>query len=253
MKALFNSSLLIIITILTSCSTKGQNRLIVTIPSAIEESEYIWSTIQDIKFFEENNYQISLPEGTFIEVLKKKAKENKLSDNDYEALKIYIKDSVYNHSDYEAGYRKIEQQLPLISKMISEISASSRNWDFTMFEQYQIDLTLYGPGGSYNPDEGSILIYTTPTGNFKQYDNPANTIIHEIVHIGIEASIIDTFNVPHALKERIVDTFVFLNFKEYLPAYRIQNMGDNRIDPFLKTKRDLKDLHTSVKQIMNNN
>ena len=235
-----------------SCSTKGQNRLVVTIPSAAEESEYIWRTIQDIKFFEENNYQISLPEGTFIEVLKKKAKENILSDNDYEDLKIYIKDSIYNRSDYEAGYRKIEEQLSLISKMISEISTSNRNWDFTMFEQYQIHLTLYGPGGSYNPDEGSILIYTTPTGNFKQYDNPANTIIHEIVHIGIETSIINTLNVPHALKERIVDTFVFLNFKEYLPTYNIQDMGDNRIDSYLKTKNDLKDLNTFVKQIMDN-
>ncbi len=253
MKTLFQRSLLIIITLCTFCSTKSQNRLVVNIPTAESESEYIWRTIQDITFFEENNYQISLPKGPLIDLLKKKAKENKLSDADYEALKVFIKDSIYKKSDYKEGYHKIEEQLPLVNTMISKISTTARNWDFKEFEHYQINLTLYGPGGSFNPDEGSLLIYTTPSGDFKQYANPANTMIHEIVHIGMQASIVQTFNVPHPLKERIVDTFVFLNFKEALPTYKIQNMGDHRIDPYLKTKNDLKDLHTFVKEIMNDN
>jgi len=66
------------------------------------------------------------------------------------------------------------------------------------------------------------------------YDNPANTIIHEIVHMGIEKSIIQKYNLSHGLKERIVDTIVYVLFGEFLPEYKVQNMGDTKIDKFLK-------------------
>lgn len=229
---------------------RSQTRIEVNIPTPEMESAYIWRTIQDIAFFEQNNYQISLPNGSLIETLKKKAKENSLSEADYNKLKVFIRDSVYKKSRYEHGYEKIKNQLPLINQMLEEINQSERNWDFKEFNVYQVNLTLYGSGGSFNPDEGSILIFTTPNGAFKNYHNPANTIIHEIIHIGIEASMITTYGIPHALKERIVDTFVALSFKKYLPDYKIQDMGDRRIDKYLKTKEDIKDLNKFAKIIM---
>nr|WP_321236215.1 hypothetical protein [uncultured Psychroserpens sp.] len=244
---------LVMTILLISCEIKSQNRIQINIPTVDDETDYIWRTIQDIDFFEKNGYQVNLPEGAYIELLKNKAKTKCLSDYDYETLKTFIKDSVYKKSDYKKGYHKIEKQRSLINEMVSIIHKSERNWDFKMFDTYQINLTLYGPGGSYNPDEGSILIYTTPNGEFKQYKNPANTIIHEIVHIGIEASIVTKYNVPHTLKERIVDTFVFLHFNTHLPKYRIQDMGEKRIDQYLKTKADLKDLSRFVGIIMKSN
>ncbi len=250
----FKAYILVFTISLISCDAKSQNGIQVNIPTAEAETEYIWRTIQDINFFEKNNYQISLPKGAYIDILKSRAKENKLSDSDYSNLKTFIKDSVYRKSDYEQGYHKIENQRSLINTMISLLSQSERNWDFKVFDTYQINLTLYGPGGSYNPDEGSILIHTTPKGKFKQYDNPANTIIHEITHIGIEKSIINKYQVPHTLKERIVDKFVFLNFHtSYLPNYRIQDMGEKRIDQYLKTKIDLNNLDSFVKKVMKSN
>ncbi|WP_298895585.1 hypothetical protein [uncultured Psychroserpens sp.] len=241
---------LIMTILLISCEAKSQNRIQINIPTVDDETDYIWRTIQDIDFFEQNGYQVSLPKGTYIELLKNKAKAKSLSDYDYETLKTFIKDSVYKKSDYKQGYHKIEKQRPLINEMVSIIHKSERNWDFKVFDIYQINLTLYGPGGSYNPDEGSILIYTTQNGQFKNYDNPANTIIHEITHIGIEESIIAKYNVPHSIKERIVDTFILLNFKAYLPNYRVQDMGEYITDNYLKTKADLKNLDNIVKHIM---
>lgn len=230
---------------------ESKSRLLINIPTTEEESEYIWNTIQDIKFFEENNYQISLPKGLIIENLKTKSKLGKLTEKDYQQLETFVKDSVYKKSDYEQGYRKIENELQLINRMIHKISELDFTWNFKEFDTYNVNLTLYGPGGSYNPNEGSVLVYTTPNGGFKQYDNPANTIIHEIIHIGIEESIITKYKVPHTLKERIVDTFVFLNFKSYLSSYIIQDMGDKRIDQYLKTKRDFKNLDRFITLIMN--
>ena len=235
---------------LTAFGRNAQNRITIVIPIAEAEADYIWRTIQDIAFFEKNNYQISLPQGTLIDELKAKSKAKKLSDKDYENLKRFVADSVYDKNAYEAGYKKIEANRILINKMVNQISKSKYKWDFKEFENYQINLTLYGPGGSYNSEEGSILIFTTPDGKFKSYDNPANTIIHEITHIGIEESIINTYQVPHALKERIVDTFVFLNFRYYLPTYKIQDMGEYRTDKYLSSKKKLKYLASFVEEVM---
>lgn len=246
----FKNNLLVLIILLTSCIGNSQNRISINIPTADMESEYIWRTIEDIKFFEENNYQVVLPEGSLIEDLKAKSILGNLTNEDYKGLKTFIKNSVYNKVDYKRGYEKIENELELIETMVKEIGQSKFNWNFKEFDTYHVNLTLYGPGDSYDPDEGSILIFTTTKGQFKNYDNPANTIIHEITHIGIEEAIINRNKVPHSLKERIVDTFVFLNFNQYLPNYQIQDMGETRPDQYLKMKMDLKNLNSFVEIIM---
>lgn len=117
---------------------------------------------------------------------------------------------------------------------------------------YRVLLTLYGPGGSYDPEIGQILLYTTPQGSFKQYKNPANTIIHEITHIGMEQSIVQAFQLSHPMKERVVDQFVQLNFGKKLPQYRIQNMGETRIDAYLKNKKSLRNLDQHLQVLLKN-
>ena len=230
----------------------GQGRVIVNIPTVEHETEYIWRKIQDIKFFNQNSYQVNLPAGSLIQELITVSRAGKLADEYYPRLEAFVRDSIYNITDYKKGKKKIENELPLINKMISQINSPPYKWHFKEFETYHINLTLYGPGGSYDPEEGSILIFTTPQGQFKNYDNPACTIIHEITHIGIEEAIVNKYNVPHPLKERIVDSFVSLHFKTYLPDYRIQDMGDKRIDSYLKSRQDLKNLDKFVESAMNN-
>ncbi len=244
--------LIYLVCFLFACEVEGQQRIHIQIPTPQSETDYVWRTLQGTLFFEANNYQVSLPPGPLIDSLKAKARDARLSDADYEALGAYMRDSVYHKEDYQKGYQQISSTLPQLNKLFAQIDTSQLNWSFKQFDTYQVNLTLYGPGGSYDPDEGSILIYTTPDGRFKQYDNPLYTLIHEIVHIGIETSIIQQYQVPHALKERIVDQMVLLYFQEELPGYRIQNMGDTRIDPFVKSKEDFRELHTIVATIMQN-
>ncbi len=243
--------IVVVLAFLVSCQSNSQDRIQVNIPSAKTEAAYIWRTIQDIQFFEAHNYQVSLPKGHLIEELKQKSKSGKLKNEDYKRLEKYVRDSVYNNADYLKGYEKIMSEIDLINKMINQINTSDFNWDFREFKIYTVNLTLYGPGGSFNPDEGSILIYTTSTGQFKNYDNPSYTIIHEVIHIGIESAIISRYDVSHPLKERIVDTFVSLHFGNYLPEYRIQDMGEYRTDQHLKEVDDFKELDTIVSQIQN--
>ncbi|WP_299458692.1 hypothetical protein [uncultured Microscilla sp.] len=231
-------------------SVLAQNRLKVIIPTAAQETDYIWRTIRDITFFEQHKYQLSLPKGSLIEALKKKARAQQLSDEDYVALKKFVTDKVYQKADYQKGYQLIKQNEALLNRLIKQLSKNApKRWKFKMFDTYQVTLTLYGSGGSYDPDQGSIIIFATRDGKFKQYKNPANTIIHEIIHIGIEHSIIRKHKVSHGLKERIVDTFVLLNFKKYLPEYYVQNMGDKRLDTYLRHKKDLDNLEYIVKKV----
>ena len=229
----------------------SQNRINVIIPTAEEEANYVWRNLQDMAFFEKHNYTVSLPEGTLIDTLVAKSKSNRLSPKDYESLETFMKTNVYQKSDYQKGYEKIIKQSDLINKMVNQLSNCKHKWNFKTFDLYDVNLTLYGTGGSYNPDNGSIILFTRSDGTFKQNKNPANTLIHEITHIGIEASIIAKYQVGHALKERIVDKFVILNFEELLPEYRIQNMGDTRIDPFLVKKEDLENLDLIVEKFLN--
>ena len=242
--------LLLLLLAVVACRPSAQDRISIQIPSAQTEAEYIWRNLQDTKFFDEHGYQVSLPRGPLMDELKEKARAGKLSDEDYTRLEKFVVERVYRAEDYQAGYDKIENERSLINQMINALNPSAYPWGFQSYDIYTINLTLYGPGGSYNPDDGSLLVYTTPQGQFKSYDNPANTVIHEIVHIGIENSIISKYQVPHPLKERIVDTFVSLHYGDKLPSYRVQDMGEQRSDAYLQQPADFIALDKVVKEIL---
>lgn len=228
----------------------AQNRIIVKIPTVDQETDYIWNTLQDIKLLEGFNYQISLPEGNTMNKLKEKARQQRLDEDDYVDLSQFVRDSVYNKLNYERGFNRIIEQLALLNALVNRIERANYPWGFKTFKTYTVKLTLFGSGGSYNPADSSIVMLTTREGSFKQYENPANTLIHEIVHLGIEESIIQKFEVEHALKERIVDFFVLFNFNNVLPEYRIQDMGDKRLDPYLSKAEDLMYLDKIVAKIL---
>jgi hypothetical protein len=226
-------------------------RINVAIPTPESESRYIWQNIRDIKFFDANGYSLALPQAELTAKLLANSRSNSLNTSDLDSLQALMKKAIYNRANYLSGYNKIIEAMPTIEKALQILSKSGWGWSFREFTQYQINLTLYGPGGSYNPDNGSILLLTTPDGRFKGYSNPANTIIHEMVHIGIDSSIVRRYNLPHPNKEHIVDLFVQTFFGEFLPDYRIQSFGDKRIDKYLTSKEDFANLPKSIEKYLN--
>ena len=233
--------------------TAGQEdprHISVHIPTPEQEAQQVWNTIRDINFFDQHGYTINLPQGPLIDTLLQRARQGQLSDTHFNQLSAFMENTVFRKEDYEKGHSKTQARLPQLNKMIAQIDTTNYHWPFKRFPHYQVYLTLYGPGGSYNPDAGTIILYTTTKGQFKQYDDPANTLIHEIVHIGIENAIIQRYQVPHPLKERLVDTFVIKHFGQQLPEYRRQNMGDPNIDPLLTQKSDFQNLHQIVETFL---
>ena len=244
---------IIVFCFLSSLVYAQSEQVQVIIPTSDSECEYIWRNIGDISFFEKNGYTLSLPKLDFTDKLLQDSRSGKLNETDLALLKKLVADSVYKESDYLKGYEKITEGIPVIEKAILQLRNYKWNWDFFFYPQYKICLTLYGPGGSYDPETGNVLLLTTKEGKFKGYNNSTNTIIHEIIHIGIESSIVNKYNLSHTLKERIVDLFVKTFFYELLPDYRLQDFGDKRIDSYLSGKEDFFSLSEKIQQFIKDN
>lgn len=232
-------------------SQNSEELLIIDLPTIEQEATSIWRTINDINFFESQGYTINLPEHELIDSLIQKSKNGGFGNDDYSSIYAMLEAGVYRAEDYEKALEKITDQQELLNALIQKL-ANAKNewkWDFKLYESYEVVLTLYGTGGGYDPETGRITLLTKPEGSFMKYQNPANTLIHEIVHLGIEQSIIQAYGVEHVLKEKIVDSMVYILFHESLPAYKIQNMGATEIDELLKEEADLNQLASLVAQI----
>ena len=98
-------------------------------------------------------------------------------------------------------------------------------WNFYIPENYTVTLTLYGMGGSYEyrKGNGKVILFTKEDGTFGR-ESPLATIIHEMVHIGIEQNIILKYDLPQPVKERIVDKFMEFHFKGNL-VQGVQDAG----------------------------
>ena len=241
------------IIVLESKSQATAPRIEIVEPTIEHEATSIWRTINDIIFLEKEGYKIELPENSSIDSLIMKSRNGTFGRNDFSTIYKLVENNVFNHKNYERAIQKVNDQTDLINQLIYVIDSQKAEWDwnFQMFDKYIVLFTLYGTGGSYDPDEGTITLLTTKKGEFMNYENPTNTIIHEITHIGMEYSLVHKYNLPHGLKERVVDTFVYLMFKEKLPEYRVQNMGNPEIDEYLKTRADIGSLDRIISEFVN--
>lgn len=224
----------------------AQNRISLRVPTAAEEAAYIFNNLRDLAFFEKHGYQVSFPQMEVMDSLFAKARAQRLTSADSLLLEKEMREHAYRKADYAAAVKKIESRLPLVEALVKKLRRAKRNWKFRHYDTYTVRLTLYGPGGSYHPQDSSITLFTTPEGKFKQYDDPANTLIHEIVHLGVESSWVQLFELSHPDKEMLVDKIVFLRFQKFLPDYRIQHLGDSRIEGYLVRKSDIGNLFSRL-------
>jgi len=200
--------------------------------TAEEEANYVWDLIRNIEFFNQNGYRISLPTNSLIDDLKTKALQNQLQQEDYQKLKEAFEKEIYNPDKYKLGLIQLEETKDKVVKCFPIFLDYQDKWGFKIFPHYKVKLTLYGPGGSYNFSSGEIIMLTRENGGFITGE-PSETIIHEMIHIGIEEIIIEKYNLAHWVKERIVDKFIDYHFRNLFPNYWMHNKGDTTIDPYL--------------------
>lgn len=244
---------LLLIAFCQSCRTQPVSKLAVNAPTIDQEATSIWRTINDINFLEGQGYTVHLPEVALLDSLQAKSKEGAFGNQDFPTIYNLLEQTVYDEANYQLALAKVKAQEELLNTLLQRLRAASKtwNWDFKLLETYDVIFTLYGTGGSYDPDNGRVVLFTTLQGDFMNYEQPANTIIHEIVHLGVETSLVQRYQLSHPMKERLVDTIVYLLFNDLLPQYKVQNMGETRLDQYLSTPEDLVDLEASIKKIVN--
>lgn len=251
MKKLFAITLILIVQ-LAGVARPTPGKIQVNIPTIGQEATVVWNTINDIVFFKKQGYKINLPNNKLVDSLVLKSERGDFGNADYAVIYELLEQKVYKTSDYTLALEKVKAQEPLLNRIVQRLDSLSATWDwkFNIPEKYNVVLTLYGSGGSYDPQTGTITLFATPNGDFKNYANPVNTIVHEMVHLGIENSIIQHYNISHSLKEQIVDRLVLILFGDILPEYRAQHFGQFALDNELKDKTDVKNLDRIIEASM---
>ncbi len=228
-----NRASVVVAVLLVVCSSVGAAdelpRFSVSIPSIEIEARFVWDLLGDIGFYRSNNYQLSLPNTPTVAALIEKAAAVALDEGDWNRLRKDF-EGVYDRSHYERAYEITKEALPRADGKIPVLAEYRKKWGFQLPKKYNIRLTLYGPGGSYDPETGTIVLLTSRQATFKTGPNPLETILHEAVHIGIEASIVARYRLTHWTKERIVDQFMASHFIDICPGYRMQPNPETRID-----------------------
>jgi hypothetical protein len=213
--------------------------------TAEEEFRYLTDhVLNQLPFYEKYGYQVSLPKfEEFKHPIPPGIKKKAFGD--------FLRKE-YREKFYSNGIETLNQDENTIKDVFPIFLKLYKAWGFEMFPTYTVKLTKYGPGGSYNPNTGEITMLTTVDGRFKQL-NPTNTIIHESVHMGIENLIVKKYKLTHTEKERLVDLICMNLFQGNLKDYRIQSIGDSKIDPFISKETDIYNLPAQISMFIRDN
>ncbi|MBU4347257.1 hypothetical protein KJ586_00015 [Patescibacteria group bacterium] len=223
-------------------SIRTDYKIIIRAQTIDEEFDYLFKVFGKMSFYNEHGYKIPIPDHPFF--LKISNDLDLLNTLDAKEAKDIFRKEVYSLEYFKNGLKTVIQEVDIIEKAIKKMG-EWRNWGFKLFPKYEVRLTAYGPGGSYNCREGNIIIKTNEGGIFKR--NPLHTIVHEIIHIGIEECIIKKFELTHIEKEGLVDAICTNYFKDILVNYTIQDRGDKNIFNII-SENSLKNLPKEIEE-----
>jgi hypothetical protein len=219
----------------------------VLVPSAKDEVDRVWNTLKQINFYDQYSYKPVFPSFPEMDAFLQKARANQLGDVDYDNLSVLMQKTFVN-DNYAKAYRNVIDSLPVVDQVFPIFGKYSSKWGFNIFPTYTVQLTLYGMGGSYNPQADKVILLVTQEGKFLLGNSPTQTIIHEMVHIGIEECIVQSYSLGQKTKERIVDLFCHYHFLSLVPDYHMQLYQDTSIDPYLKGEGAWDNLPTVIKE-----
>ncbi|MEM1180951.1 MAG: hypothetical protein AAGM22_21605 [Acidobacteriota bacterium] len=191
-------------------------------PQTPEEAyAYLAGLHRDMDFFKANGYDVALPNHPAF-----------AADAESLGSVELFADEVYRLSAFETALGVLAEKSSTLRDALAAYESFEGLEGFRSFDRYRVTLTLYGPGGSYHPDSGGIVLLTTPDGRFKG-GGGVHTIVHEMMHLAVEDGLVQRFGLSHWEKERLVDFLVKREFRELLPNYELQSSGADALGPYL--------------------
>jgi hypothetical protein len=209
--------------------------------SVEEEFEYVCSLFDDMEFYKEYGYEVLVPIHSEFQKFIENYESWKSADR--MELKSIFSQLIYEENFYFAGVEKLNNRKGDIQEVISRLKEFS--W-FKISPFYEIVLTRYGSGGTYDAKTGRIVMLIFKDGSAKRKD-PLGTIAHEIVHIGIEEEIVGKYSLTHQEKEAIVDKICITLFSDIISSYKTQDLGDKDIAKLI-TKENIIKLPTIIEK-----
>ena len=186
-----------------------------------EAYEYLMRVLEDMEFYRANGYDVALPDHqAFAPETKPRGSAEVFASEVYEA------------AEFEKAIEILAADSAILLEALEWFAATTGIEGFRPFDRYEVTLTLYGPGGSFDPENGGIVLFATPDGRFKG-GGGAVTIIHEMMHLAVDEGLVRRFGLSHWGKERLVDLLVQREFSESLPDYKLQSRGEKALDPYL--------------------
>lgn len=216
-------------------------------PNEQEGFNALLGALKKLSWYKDNGYSLPpLPSNPLFKDLEEHSEKiNNLNWDSY--FKVFISE-VYQPISCVPIQKMIRNYESTLLTALDRIRTLHQQWGFKISPHYNIILELYGPGGSYNPNCGNIVINVTTQG-FPIAQQPlCEIIIHEMVHIGIEDIIVQKFQLTHWEKEALVDTICSLYFNDLLPHYWIQPRGDKKIKEYVTYENICNDLPGAIKQ-----
>ncbi len=211
--------------------------MLVQAPAPDQAFAYLERTLADMDFFRANNYAVSLPDHSLFDGTATAA------SNPTEHRAVFVKD-VYRAAAFETALSIIDQQKNQLRTAMARIASWGTYDGFNTLDSVTVTLTLYGPGGSFNPDTGDIILWTDTDGRFKG-GGSLHTIIHEMIHLAVEHGIAQPLQLQHWERERLVDLLAQREFRDLLPDYRLQGGNEAPMDRFV-VNTELSDMREAV-------
>ena len=165
----------------------------------------IWrvqNTLKKLSWYIEQGYKPHLPDGITI-------------DSSDEGV-INAIQGEYSEADYAENAKRLQEEWTTLPKRFGKMRDKT---SFHLGNEYNVVLTKYGVGGSYNPDLNQVIIKINTATQISR----VGTVVHEIVHMTIQ-HLIDQYQVRHWRKERLVD----LLMEHYFPGLKkMQNIKED--------------------------
>lgn len=191
-------------------------KISVPVPSSQQIFENLSHFIGMLGWFDSHNrpykrQALEKLEDPLINSMIREAKD--LSDDNYPVFydKFFAEftEKLYCRSNLEKIARQFEEYIPIIMQASPKFEALNKSWGFKIWDEYVIDLSLYTSGGQYNYGNGHVILGCGRGTNLPPL-TAAFTVLHEMVHLGIETLIINPEGreeprVAQEEKERIVD------------------------------------------------
>ena len=207
------------------------SRMLIRPQTATEAFSYLERTLAQMDFFRANGYEVALPDHPRFRPTTRS--EPKTQVDGVEEMREVFSREVYDPRSFDAALEVLRGSRDLLRQAVVRLERLAALDGFIALPRYEVVLTLYGTGGSYDPDSKEIVLLTTEDGAFKGGGGPY-TLVHEMVHLAVEEGAVQRFGLRHWEKERLVDLLCRDHFGDLLPGYVLQEDGVSALDPFVE-------------------